>query len=299
MISITVIILTHNEEKHIERCIKSVKDIAQRIVLVDCYSQDKTIEIAKESGAEVYSNAWINYSSQFNWALDNIDVATDWVFRLDADEYITKELSDEISQKVPTMSDHISAINLNRRVFFMGRWMKHGGIYPLYLPRIWRAGCGTVEDRHMDEHLVLSKGGFISFKKDFIDDNRNTLDWWINKHVKYATREALDISLKKELANEDNISPKIWGTQAERKRFCKKIYLDLPLFVRPTLYFIWRYFVKFGFLDGKEGIVWNFLQAYWYRMYVDSILFEAERESLRSELTTSEWLLSRIQLLKK
>ncbi|SEA73616.1 Glycosyltransferase involved in cell wall bisynthesis [Thiothrix caldifontis] len=294
MSTISVIILTYNEEQHLSRCIASVKSIAQRIIVIDSYSCDKTIEIAKNHGVDIYQNKWFNYANQFNWALENTQINTDWIFRLDADEYLTEQLKDEIKIKIPLLEPNIAAINIKRRVYFLGKWMKHGGIYPTYLPRIWKTGYGKIESRNMDEHLVLSGGKFHDFEYDLVDENLNTLDWWSNKHIKYALREALDISLKEELEKKENITSKITGSQAERKRFIKNIYLKFPLFIRPSIYFLWRYIFRLGFLDGREGFVWNFLQAYWYRVFVDCVLLEAEKKSSIEGVSASEWIKNKI-----
>ncbi|MDA9347796.1 glycosyltransferase family 2 protein [Porticoccaceae bacterium] len=273
---VTVIILTLNEELHIKRCIESLLLITQNIIIVDSLSTDATVEIAESLGIKIYQNPWPgNHARQFQWGLDNCLIETQWVMKMDADEYILPELAGEINSKLNSLDDNISGIFIKRQVYFMGRWIKHGGYYPVWLLRIWRYRDGKMEERWMDEHVKLSSGRTLRFDNDLVDDNRNDLTWWSNKHNHYATREAVDIlNMLYGFKNYDGITPSFFGTQEQRKRKIKHLYVRLPLFLRPFIYFIWRYFVRAGFLDGKQGLIWHFLQGFWYRFLVDSKLHE-------------------------
>ena len=280
MADISVIILTYNEEIHIERAMKSVLPFAKEVFVVDSFSTDKTVEIAKSFGAKVLQNKFINYATQFNWALDNADIKTEWVMRLDADEFVTEDLQKEINEKSPKLNKTITGIYIKRRVYFMGRWIKYGGYYPTWLLRIWRKGKGYCEQRWMDEHIKITEGRVVFFKNDIIDWNLKPITWWIDKHNGYATREAIDIlNLKYNFLKYDEIRPELFGTQEQRKRWLKIIYSRIPLFIRPFLYFIYRYFIRFGFLDGKEGLIWHFLQGFWYRFLVDAKIYEIEKRA--------------------
>ncbi len=276
MKDLSVLILTFNEEIHIERCIKSLQLFSKDIFVIDSYSTDKTIEIAESLGAKVLLNEWPgNHASQFQWGLDNCPLKTKWVMKMDSDEYVLPELAEEIEEKLITLDDNVSGIYIKRQVHFMGKWIKHGGYYPTWLLRIWRLDKGRMEQRWMDEHIKLSSGKTVQFNNDLVDDNQNNLTWWTEKHNHYATREAADIlntiySFKKH----DEVKPSVMGTQEQRKRWLKIRYAFLPLFFRPFLYFFWRYFLKLGFLDGKPGIVWHFLQGGWYRFLVDAKINE-------------------------
>lgn len=278
-IDLSIIILTHNEEKHIERCIKSAFPVAKEIFVVDSFSTDKTVEIAESLGARVYTHKWENnHAKQLNWGLENCPITTQWVMRMDSDEYLTPELQDEITQKLSTLDESVCGVYMKRRVFFMGRWIKHGGYYPTWLLRIWRHKKAICEQRNMDEHIKLLEGRAINFEHDLIDDNLNDLTWWTQKHNNYATREAMDILEWRE--NRDGIEPRLFGAQEQKKRWLKERYLGLPLFVRPCLYFVYRYVVKFGFLDGKEGLIWHFLQGFWYRFLVDAKLYKMKKKGV-------------------
>ena len=278
---ISVIILTYNEEIHIERCIKSLKPFVKEIFIVDSFSTDRTIEIAESLGAKVYQNKWINYAVQFQWGLDNCPIETQWVMRMDSDEYIEPELANEIPKKLENIEDNISGIYLKRKVFFMDKWIKWGAFYPHILLRIWRHKYGRIEQRWMDEHIVLSQGETMMIDKaDIVDDSKHSFSWWIDKHNSYATREMIDLmNMKyKFMATDDSLKENN-DPQAKLKRVVKeKIYSNIPLGVRPIIYFIYRYFLRLGFLDGFRGFVWHFMQGLWYRMMVDVKCYEFERK---------------------
>ena len=291
--NISVLVLTFNEELHIERCIKSLLPLTKEIFIVDSYSTDKTVEIAKSLGAKVYQNKWVNYAVQYQWGLDNCPIETEWVMRMDADEYVLPELAEEINTKMQMLGDDVSGVYIKRRVYFMDRWIKHGSYYPIWLLRIWRYDKGRIEERWMDEHIKLSSGTTVQFENDLVDDNKNNLTWWTEKHNNYATREAVDIlNIIYGFKKYDEVEPNLWGTQEQRKRWLKIRYASLPLFLRPVLYFTWRYFFKLGFLDGRPGLVWHFLQGGWYRFLVDAkineIYYKAgkDRDSILKYLKT-------------
>ncbi len=291
---ISVIILTYNEELHIERCIKSLLPVVKEIFIIDSFSTDKTVEIAERLGAKVYQNPWINYALQFQWGLDNCPIETEWVMRMDSDEYILPELQNEISNKMQNIQEDTSGIYIKRRVYFKDKWIKHGSYYPTWLLRIWRYKDGHIEQRWMDEHIKLTKGETIQFENDLVDDNLNDLTWWTTKHNNYATREAVDIlNIIHEFINYDEVNSNFFGTQEERKRFLKKKYANLPLFTRPFIYFLWRYFIKLGFLDGKQGLIWHFLQGFWYRFLVDAKIYEIEKKAKDSNLSLKETLIQK------
>lgn len=237
------------------------------------------MELAKSLGAEVYEHQFENHAAQFNWALDNINLQTEWVMKVDADEEFTPELADEIEQKLDTLPANVNGVILRRRVYFMGRWLKHGGKYPELLLRIFRVGHGMSEMKLMDEHLIVTDGDVVTFKNDFSDNNNKSLEWWINKHNWYSNKEVLDQQMKSDAANgEETVEETSTSMQAKVKRFVKNHgYYSLPKFFRAHLYFIYRYYFRLGFLDGTEGKIYTFLQAYWYRYLVDAKLYECEK----------------------
>lgn len=280
MLDLSVIILTYNEELHIRRCLENVLPFAKKVFVVDCFSTDKTKEIALGLGAEVVEHAWPgNQAEQFNWALDNLPISTEWVLRLDADEYLLPELVEELREKLPTLPEDVTGIVFNRRHIFMGKWVRRG-IYPVKLLRVFRHGKGMCEQRLMDEHIQLTEGRAVEFEHDFCDHNLNNLSWFCHKHVNYAIRETvdlldieLDLTGAAESDNGKGISP-----QALAKRMKKHKYARQPLFWRSFAYFCYRYFLKGACLDGKVGFIWTFLQGWWYRTLVDAKVYEIKRQ---------------------
>ncbi len=282
MNDITVIILTYNEEKHIERCIKSLKPIAKEIFIVDSYSNDRTIEIVESLGAKVFQNKWENnHAKQFQWGLDNCPITTKWVMKMDSDEYVEPGLANELVNNLQNIPENIKGIYLKRKVFFMGKWIRWGAFYPHVLLRIWQHGHGRIEQRWMDEHIVLSEGETMLIDKaDIVDDNKNNITWWTEKHNNYATREMIDLmNMKYHFMPIDDSLKENNDPQAKLKRMIKeKVYSKLPYGIRPILYFNYRFFIRLGFLDGFRGFIWHFMQGLWYRMLVDVKCYEFERK---------------------
>lgn len=285
MTDLSILILTGNEEKNIEKCLKSLAPLGANVFIVDSQSTDRTVEIARGLGATVFTRAWTTYADQLNWGLENVGISTPWTMRMDADEEMTPDLVVAIQHFMQTAPSDVSGLYIRRRVYFMGRWIKHGGYYPTWLLRVFRTGQGVCETLFMDEHIVLREGRAISVKADIIDKNNKDLTFWTNKHNSYASREVLDI-LNKEKASLSGtaqtgvLSGSVLGQQDSAKRWAKdNLYLRSPLFVRPFLYFIYRYFLKLGFLDGTQGLIFHFLQAFWYRFLVDAKLYEHRLKS--------------------
>lgn len=277
MLDLSVIILTYNEEIHIRRCIENVRDIAKNIFIVDSYSTDKTVDIALEyEQVSVLQNKWENnHAIQFNWALNHCPITTKWVLKLDADEYLTIELVDEIKRRLPHMEDDVTGIIFKLRRIFLGKWIKRG-TYPVKLLRLFRYKKASCENKRMDEHIRLLEGRCIEFEHDFADHNLNDISWWTSKHVGYAVREAADL-LDMELGISKTENMAVIGKQAEKKRKKKLLYASKPLFIRSFAYFFYRYILKFGFTEGKEGFIWHFMQGWWYRTLVDIKIFEIKK----------------------
>lgn len=278
-LDISVIILTKNEEIHIERCLENVKLFAKDVFVVDCLSTDRTVELAEGLGAKVVKHPWPgNHAAQFNWALDNLPIQTEWILRLDADEYLTEELIDEFREKIPTMPSGVSAVVLPLGRAFMGRVLKHGIVNGIKMIRLFRYGKVRYEERMMDEHFLIQEGVQTEFKNKFIDDNRCSLRVFVDKHNGYSAKEAVHLLdaeyhfLEVEDSDNDNFSEGVRKKHQNKDRYAKQ-----PLFWRSIAYFCYRYFVKLGFLDGKEGFLWDFLQGLWYRMLVDAKVFEVKK----------------------
>lgn len=277
MNDLTIVIITKNEEDNIKKCIKSIRNIAKRIVIVDSYSTDKTKEICEMLGLDFYEHEFQDHASQLNWAFENTNISTTWTMRMDADEELTAELCDEINRRLEHLPEEVNGVILKRRVYFMGRWIKHGDVYPQCLLRIFRTGTAVCEQKLMDEHIILLKGSSVTFKFDLIDNNTKNLEWWTQKHNWYSNKELTEYILnrKKTEESKQELKPSLFKGQAERKRWLKHlVYYRTPLFTRPGLYFFYRYFIKLGFLDGKQGLIFHFLQGFWYRFLIDAKIYE-------------------------
>jgi glycosyltransferase involved in cell wall biosynthesis len=291
---ITAVILTRDEELHIVRAIASL-GFVERVVVVDSGSRDRTVELARAAGAEVFHRDWVNYADQFQWAIDCTGIVSPWTLRLDADEVIEDDLARRIAAELPGLAAEVTGIAFKRKHIFMGRWVRFGGRYPLVLLRLWRTGKGRIEARWMDEHIVVDEGRTIVLDGGFADINLNDSRFFTDKHNGYATREALDALIARYgLAAGDHSSAMAAGSaQARLKRWIKlRLYNRLPFGLGPLAYFLWRFIFQLGFLDGREGRIYHVLQGFWYRYLVD--LRKLEFERALAGATTREERLARL-----
>ena len=284
MADLSVIILTHNESRHIGRCLESLRLVTDQFFIVDSFSTDDTVAIAESMGAVVMQNPWISYAFQFNFGIVNNPFSTAWLMRMDADEYLTLELAEELNASLASVEPGTAGLYVKRRVLFMDKWIKHGGYYPIWLLRLWRLNQGRCEELWMDEHIKVEGGSTQNLNHDIIDHNLNNLTWWTQKHNNYAIREVMDLlNIKYNFEEKATVTPAFFGTQEQRTRFLKIKYANLPLFTRPFLYFTYRYFIKLGFLDGTKGLIWHVLQGFWYRFLVDAKVYEVYRKAGRDK----------------
>jgi len=279
---ISAIILTHNEEKNIEDCLKSLFGWIGEIFVVDSYSNDGTLDIAKRYTNKICQHPFEDYAKQRNWAQDNLPITNEWVFHLDADERTTPELSEELRAIFSKPIDGVDGFFVSRRTVFMGRWIKHGGHYPAYHLRIFRKNLGRCEDRLYDQHFYV-RGSTRRLEGDIIDTITSDLDNWISRHTKWASLEAMERIDKRggkyypATGKRTSIKGDRRGNPVEQKKWLREKYYQLPIFIRAFLYFLYRYFFRLGFLDGKEGLIFHFLQGFWYRFLVDTKIFELRK----------------------
>lgn len=274
MAKISVFILTFNEEANIRRCLESLRGFSDDIIIVDSYSTDRTLPTGKEFGCRIFQHEFSNHALQCNWALDTIDFRHDWILRLDSDEMLPERLKEELAELVGTVDENVTGIYMNRRQYFMNRWLKHGGIYPHYILRLFRKGVGHYENK-TEEHFVLKEGMAIKAKGDFLEDNRNNnLKFWLQKHDDLSEGEIRD-TLGVGQGVEENLQPNFFGEKVQRTRWLKQnLYQRAPLFLRAFGYFFYRYIIRLGFLDGMPGFIYFVNQSFWYRFYVDSRIYE-------------------------
>lgn len=283
MLDITTIILTYNEEIHIVRCLENVCSFSKKVIIVDSPSTDLTREIAESFNQqdhiiEIVEHKYPgNQAEQFNWAIDNLRIDTEWVLRIDADEYLLPELVEELKQKLPNVPKDVTGIEFKRRHIFMDKWVKHG-IYPIIMMRMFRTGYGRYDARLMDESITLKEGRSLVFDNDFCNHPLINISEYCKKHINYAHREATEILNEKyNLIGSEAENIQNFGKHKERKHRTKSKYNRLPIFWRSFAYFVYRYFLRGGFLDGKEGFIFAFIQGWWYRTLVDIKIFEVRK----------------------
>lgn len=289
---IAVIVLTYNESLHLGRALEHVKGFARQIFVVDSYSTDDTVDIARAYGATVFQHLFQNHAKQLQWALENSPISSEWVMRLDADEVVEPELSAEIVARLPNLPADVTGVYLNCKTVFQGRFIRHGGRYPLKLMRIWRHGKARILDRWMDERVYLTGGRSVNFRGAFANDNLMDVTFFIDKHNKYASKEALDIVNRRlslwQLESASAFSGEPGVQRTGLKRFVKeKVYTRIPFQISALAYFLYRYIVRLGFLDGSEGLAYHVLQGFWYRFLVGVKVREIER-AVRKTSTADE-----------
>lgn len=253
-------------------------------MVVDSGSTDDTTAIAREAGAAVLNHAFENYAAQRNWSQEHLPWSTSWLLHLDADERLTPELVSEIDATVRDALPDVDGFMLRKRTVFMGRWIRHGGHYPAYHLRLYRHGKGRCEARLYDQHFLVD-GRVSSLQHDYIDVLTADLTTWTMRHARWAALEAREAL--KSATTPGQVRPTIFGSPIERRRWLRNgPYYHAPLFVRAFLYWSYRYFFRGGFLDGAEGLIFHFLQGFWYRFLVDAKIWEL-RQLASQELTRS------------
>jgi glycosyltransferase involved in cell wall biosynthesis len=286
MASLTLIVPTFNEETNLPACLESAKGWAVEIFVVDSGSKDATIDIAESYGAKVIPHQFETHSRQWKWALENLPVSTDWVLALDADQRVTQELKREISGVIEADDPALKGAYVRRRQIFRGKWIRHGGYYPKYLLKLFRTGAARVDETDLVDHHFRVDGRIVKLKHDIVEDNQKERDItaWIDKHNRYAALQAREEMERRSRDGVVSAPGKPLGSPDERVLWAKGLWSKLPLYVRPVAYFTYRYFFRLGFLDGKQGFIFHFLQAFWYRLLVDIKLDELGRKEAQKQI---------------
>lgn len=262
-----VIILTFNEEANIVQALNSVAGWANEIFILDSLSTDRTLEIARHYDCHIAQNKFEDYARQRNHALEHLPIGSEWVLFLDADEWLPDALKQEIDAVIAT-SPKENGFYIKRRLIWMGRWIRRG-YYPTWILRLFRYGKGRCEDRAVNEHLIV-EGTTGQLRNDFMHEDRKGVTDWIAKHNGYATREARELLNTRSEPGYQEIDACLFGTQAQRKRWLRqKLWNRLPPLIRPFFYFFYRYVLKGGLLDGKEALIYHFLQGLWFPLLID------------------------------
>ena len=275
-IPVSVLIPAKNEESNLPACLESVAR-ADEVFVVDSQSSDRSIEISTNYGANVvqfYFNG--RWPKKKNWSLDNLPFRNEWVLIVDCDERITPELWDEIASVI--QDPNYNGYYLNRRVFFLGQWIRYGGKYPDWNLRLFKHKSGRYEnlntedipntgDNEVHEHVILDgKVGYL--KNDMLHIDFRDIYHWLERHNRYSNWEAR-VYYNILTGNDESgtIGANLFGDAVQRKRFLKKIWVKLPF--KPLLRFILFYFIRLGFLDGKAGYIYGrLLSQYEYQIGV-------------------------------
>lgn len=297
MNAIHAIVLTLNEASHIERCVESIRAHVSSITVIDSGSTDETVALAVSLGANVIYNTFVNHAQQLNFGLDAVAGSGDWILRIDADEVLDPESTHSLLQAIAEVGDDINGVLVQRRIHFMGRRIRFGGIEPSWQLRLWRNGRGRCEQRWMDEHVVVD-GGVARSRVILSDINLRSLTWWVTKHNGYASREAVEVLNARHGFTKRNALAGQMSKQAAFRRFMKeRVYARLPSGARALAFFVYRYFFRLGFLDGREGFYFHLFQGLWYRSLVDAKIDEIEAHARKHNVTIIEAIRDRTDLL--
>ena len=271
--NLSIIILTYNEEANLNTCLEAARLISDDIIIIDSFSSDRTREIASKYNTKFIQNKFVNQGIQFNWALDNVEIKYNWILRLDADETLTNESVEEIITKLKNPNSE--AFEFNKRIIWMGRWLKYGGIYPMKVTRLFKKGYARYEER-TEENLIVD-GKTEKLKNDLIENNKkNDIYNFTLKHLKTGAGECEEYLNSSKYS--EGIKPTLLGSKPQKNRWLKiNFYNKAPMFMRAFLYFLYRYIILLGFLDGIPGLTFHFLQGFWYRFLIDCLIYEKKK----------------------
>src|SRR5579863_599110 len=277
-VPLSVLVVTRNEELNLERCLASVHGFADQILVVDSESADGTVEIARRFADEVrelpYDHTriipWI-----FQWGLDHLPIRNAWVLILEADQALPPALRAEIAALLARPAIAEDGFYIRRRQIFRGRWIRFGGYGGKHLLKLFRRDRGRLDPLEQDTRVYLpGRVGRLRAPLEEWNKKEDAIVFYLQKHLRYAEAFA-----REELQRRTGLArwappPRLLGTPDERVLWLKDRYHRLPLYLRPALYFCYRYFLLLGFLDGKTGFLFHFLQAFWFRLVVDVRLEE-------------------------
>lgn len=276
---VSVIILTYNEEANLKACLESCQDLTDEIFIVDSFSTDRTLELAREYTEKIYQNAWVHWAHQRNWALDNLPIAYDWVLFLDADERLSEGLKQEIASTLADRNQSVEGYHIKRNFYFLGRWLKHGGYQSDYILRFIKKSKARSVGSGAREYMTV-QGKLGRLENPMIHEDKKDLAFWIDKHNKLAMLEAeqsVRIELQRGLTNQSRSQAKRKIEHSYKIWLRENVWVRMPLFIRPLFYFIYRYIYQLGFLDGQEGLIYCFLHGFWYPFLVDAKYFELKK----------------------
>lgn len=246
------------DENIIARCIKSVNWADEVFVVLDSKSKDKTEEIAKKMGARVLRHEYVYSALQKNWAIPR--AKNDWILLVDSDEVVTPELKEEILSLLKSKEiNNYDGFGIARREYFLGKWLRWGGRYPLYNIRLFRKSC-RYEDRDVHAHIILPKEKTKNLHNDILHFSNPTLDHFLKKFNRYTTYQS-NYMLKFVNREKENLEfKKIFTHYIYLKSLIKDYWYFLPFI--PIFRFVYMYILRLGFLDGRLGFLYAMLYAF-------------------------------------
>jgi glycosyltransferase involved in cell wall biosynthesis len=284
---VTAIILCYNEEANLPDLIKSMKEINVNLFAVDSYSSDNTLKILAENNIPFIQHTFENYSRQRNWAQDNMPFKTEWVLHLDSGERLTKEFVQWFNNSFDPLRS-VDGYIFSRRTMIFGKEVKYGGQYPQYHLRLFKTEKGRCEDKLYDQHFYLNgTSEVVRGHVDIIDTVMENWHAFIVGHARWAVFEATEQLSGKE--DSGKVKASLTGSPIEQKRWLKNnLFQKSPIFLRAFLFFIYRYFFRLGFLDGKTGLAFHFLQGCWFRFLVDAVMLELKTKMKLQNISLEE-----------
>ncbi len=282
MIPLSVLVTTRNEEANVERCLRSVHGFADQIFVLDSESTDRTVEISRRY-ADVHNLAydhsriipWI-----FQWGLDNLPLRNDWVLILEADQALTPALREEIAALLARSDVQQDGFYIRRRQIFRGKPIRFGGYGSKVLLKLFRRSRSALDPVEQDTRVyVRGAVGRLRAPLEEWNAKEDSIQFYLQKHLRYAEAFATEELQRRQGNLPWKTAPRLFGTPDERILWLKDRYYRMPLLIRPALYFFYRYFVLLGILDGRNGFIFHFLQAFWFRLVVDVRLEELMLES--------------------
>lgn len=280
------IILTYNEEQHLPRLLASIRDLNAPVFILDSGSEDNTIEIARHAGALILQHPFENHPKQWDFALKNFDIKTPWVICLDADQEVTPELQQKLRDFKDEDHQDLDGIYFNRKNYFKGQWIKHGGYYPFYLLKMIRYGKGYSDlNENMDHRFIVPGKTEVWKDGHILEENlkENQISFWIAKHNRYSDLLANEEVERIQKLRTQTLKPALFGSPDERTAWLKNLWWQLPRYVRPLLYFTYRMIFQLGILEGRTGVIFHFLQGFWFRLIVDVKIDELIKGPQRKE----------------
>jgi glycosyltransferase involved in cell wall biosynthesis len=267
---VLVVVLTFNSANVIERTLRAALRVSSNVLVVDSFSTDNTREIAAQLGCQVVTRAFKHYADQRNWAIQEYGNAHAWQLHLDADEVLDERAIASVSGALANPGNNAGFL-LKRLTYFMGKALPFAGENSWHL-RLFRSGSGACEDRLYDQHFTCN-GAVTRLRGLMHDMNVGTVSEWTARHNRWSDLEARELLRPEE--SPGKLRGELSSDPRKRRRLYKGAYYRLPPGLRACAYFLFRYVAQLGFLDGRVGFYYNFLQAFWFRMLVDAKLSEA------------------------